>query len=60
MDLITVLVDKKIDVRVITSSSGGEVGYKSHNGIDIYYYDWPMFFGHPIVSGKDLRDLPNH
>lgn len=56
MDLITELVSKKIEVRVITSTSGGVSGHKVHNGIDIYYYDWKMFFGHPVVKKKDLEE----
>lgn len=56
MDMISVLVSKKINVRVVTSSSGGIIGHKKYNGIDIYYYDWKMFCGHPIVKKKDLED----
>ncbi|MBP3920871.1 MAG: glycosyltransferase family 4 protein [Bacilli bacterium] len=56
MDLIKVLVKKNIEVRVVTSSSGGIVGHKLFEGIDIYYYNWKMFFGHPIVKKKDLEE----
>lgn len=55
-DLISVLVNKNVKVRVVTSSSGGVSGYKNYNGIDIYYYDWKMFCGHPIVNKKDLYE----
>lgn len=56
LDVISALVSKKIDVRVITSSSGGGVGHKIYNGIDIYYYDWKMLCGHPIVRKRDLEE----
>ncbi len=56
MDLISVLVAKNIDVRVVTSSSGGVIGHKVYNGINIYYYDWKMFCGHPIVRKNDLKE----
>lgn len=54
LDLIEELVKKNIDVRVVTSSSGGVTGNKKYKGIDIYYYDWKMLFGHPIVEKKDI------
>ena len=56
LDLIEELVKKNIEVRVITSTSGGVKGYKNYKGIDIYYYDWKMFFGHPIVNKKDIEE----
>ena len=43
-------------VRVITSNSGGVNGYQNYKGIDIYYYNWKMLFGHPIVNKKDLEE----
>lgn len=56
MDLISVAVSKKIKVRVITSSVDGKEIHKKYNGIDIYYYNWKSFFGHPIVEKKDLLE----
>lgn len=56
MQLIQEMLKKNIQVRVITSNSGGINGYRNYNGIDIYYYDWKMLFGHPIVRKKDLEE----
>lgn len=56
LDLILELINKNINVRVITSSSGGITGYKKYKGIDIYYYNWKMFFGHPILKKRDLYE----
>ncbi len=56
LDLIEELVKKEdVEVRVITSASGGVKGNQKYKGIDIYYYDWKMLFGHPIVKKKDIK-----
>lgn len=56
LDLIQELVKKGIEVRVVTSNSGGVDGSQNYKGIDIYYYNWKMLFGHPIVNKKDLEE----
>lgn len=43
------------EVRIITSSSGGIFGHVPYNGLDVYYYEWKMFSGHPIVKRRDLK-----
>ena len=54
LDYIIAMKKYNIEVRVLTSSSGGVVGHKEYEGIDIYYYDWKVLFGHPLVRRKDL------
>ncbi len=54
MDYILSMKKYNIEVRVVTSSSGGVVGHKEYQGIDIYYYDWKSFCGHPIVKKQDI------
>ena len=45
---------KNIDLRVVTSASGGICGYHKYKNISIYSYNFKMLFGHPIVRCKDL------
>lgn len=47
---------KNIEVRVITSSSGGLNGLHEHLNIPIYSYKWNVVFGQPIVNKKDLKE----
>lgn len=54
MDLILNLLKKGINVRVITCSNDGKDGHVIYNGIDIYYYNWNQFMGHPILRKRDL------
>lgn len=54
LDYILSMKKYNIEVRVLTSSSGGVVGHKEYKGIDIYYYDWKTIFGHPVVKKEDL------
>ncbi len=56
LDLIEELVKQNVEARVITSTSGGVKGRKNYKGIDIYYYDWKMLFGHPMVKKEDLKE----
>jgi len=44
------------EVRVATSSSGGVSGNKNYKKIEIYYYPWKGFFGHPVPSNTDLQE----
>ena len=43
-----------VEVRVITSSSGGISGKHTYDDIDIISYPWKILFGHPILRKKDL------
>lgn len=54
MDVCLFLKEKGIDIRVVTSSSGGVRGHHNVDGLDVYYCDWPLVFGHPMVRMKDI------
>ena len=54
LDYATGMVEKGNQVRVVTSNSGGITGKKEYKGIEVYYYSWPIMFGHPIVKKEDL------
>lgn len=54
-DIAKGLKENGHEVRVITSSSGGIHGNVPFDGIDTYYYDWKMLFGHPILKNSDLK-----
>lgn len=56
MDLILNLVSKGVHIRVVTSSVNGKNEIKRYKGIDIYYYDWKQFMGHPLIRKSDLYD----
>ena len=54
LDVCAALVERGVRVRVITSNSGGITGYRNVRGIQVYYCDWPLYFGHPKVRLKDI------
>ena len=54
MDICSELVKNGYEVRVVTSSSGGVTGHHKVNGIDVFYCEWHMMFGHPIVKISDI------
>lgn len=56
MNLALEYVKKGISVRVITAKDDFDKGYMNYKGIDIYYYDWKMLFGHPLARKKDLKE----
>lgn len=56
LDLLEELVKRDYEVRVITSNSAGVNGHQKYKGIDIYYYDWKILFGHPLPKAKDLEE----
>ncbi len=55
-DVCTGLVQRGHNVRVVTSSSGGVSGHRKMGDIDVWYCDWKLFFGHPIVCSKDIKE----
>ncbi len=55
-DVCLSLIEKGNEVRVITSSSGGVTGHKTYEGIEVWYCDWKMMFGHPIVQISDIAE----
>lgn len=44
------------EVRVVTSSSGGIVGHRTVDGVDVWGYKWKMLFGHPLALKKDMEE----
>lgn len=56
LDIATEFVKKGIKVRVVTCSTTGKEYRDTYNGIDIYYYNWKIMFGHPFVNKNDLYD----
>ncbi|MCK9378651.1 MAG: glycosyltransferase family 4 protein [Candidatus Moranbacteria bacterium] len=51
-----ILSQKGHTVRVITSNSGGITGkINSTNNLEIYHLKCKSFFGHPIISKKELK-----
>jgi len=56
LDLAKGLLKQGMDVRVITSNSGGITGYHKFEGVDVYSYKWFSFADHSIPSLKDLRE----
>lgn len=56
MDLVLEYVKKGVSVRVITSKDDFDRDYLKYEGIDIYYYDWKMLFGHPLARAKDIKE----
>ena len=56
MNLVLEYVKKGMKVRVITAKDDFEGDYQNYQGIDIYYYDWKMLFGHPLARKKDLKE----
>ena len=54
MGLIRELIKKNIEVRVLTCKDNGDKKYIKYEGIDIYYYDWKIMFGHPLVRACDI------
>ena len=54
LDYILALKEKGVQVRVLTHSDSGEVEHKKYKDIDIYYFNWKLLFGHPLVNKKDI------
>lgn len=56
MDIISEIIKRKdVEVRVVTSQSGSKKAKDTYNGIDIFYYNWKILFGHPLVKPADLE-----
>ncbi|MBR0149041.1 MAG: glycosyltransferase family 4 protein [Lachnospiraceae bacterium] len=53
-DVCRQLVKRGCQVRVVTSSSGGIKGHRRIKGLDVFYCDWPLIFGHPLVKISDI------
>jgi glycosyltransferase involved in cell wall biosynthesis len=48
------LSEKNIQIKVVTSNSGGITGYKKIDNFEVFHLDVPSFFGHPILSTKEI------
>ncbi len=55
-DVCKGLVLRGHNVRVVTSSSGGVSGFMNLDGIDVWYCNWKLVFGHPIVRMRDIEE----
>ena len=55
-DLATSLVQSGVEVRVVTSDSGGVRGPRIDGGVAIFHHRWPSLFDHPIALRKDLSE----
>ncbi len=55
-DVCVGLVQRGNQVRVLTSNSGGVTGKRSFDGLDVYYFNWKLVFGHPIVNISDIKE----
>ena len=44
------------EVRVVAGNGGGITGHRNYDGVDVFYYPWLSFCGHPVPRKKDLRD----
>lgn len=53
-DVCRGLLQKGHSVRVVTSNSGGVTGHVEMDGLEVYYCNWHLKFGHPVVRSKDL------
>lgn len=54
LDLAKELQKHGMEVRVVTSDSGGISGFHQFEGIDVYSYHWPTFADHAVPWLKDL------
>lgn len=43
-------------VRVITSTSGGISGKTIDKGVEVFHYNWPSFFGHPVPIASTIEE----
>lgn len=53
MDLAHSLARRGHEVRVICCEEPGARGRREMDGYEIFYYPWPILFGHPLVRGRD-------
>ena len=53
-DLMQVLVEKDVEIRVVTTSVNGKNEHVKYKNLDIYYYDWKQLMGHPLVKKSDI------
>lgn len=56
LDLAKGLLKRGVEVRVVTSDSGGINGFHQFEGVDVYSYHWFSLSDHAIPSAKDLEE----
>lgn len=54
-DLAAALTARGVDVRVVTSDSGGVSGTTVTDGAEVHHHAWRSLFGHPIAHSADLE-----
>lgn len=56
-DMVQGLLKRGHEIRVLARNVGDEyLGHKTVNGMEVYYFPWKSFFGHPIVPAKDIEE----
>ena len=53
-DLMQALIEKNVEIRVVTTSVNGKNDHVKYKNLDIYYYNWKQLMGHPLVKEKDI------
>ena len=56
LEYILAILNKDVEVRVLTHSDNGKSEHINYMGIDIYYFNWKILFGHPIVNSNDIKE----
>ena len=56
LDYILSIQDKYVEARVLTHSENNKAEHINYKGIDIYYFNWKILFGHPIVNSNDIKE----
>lgn len=54
LDLALALINKGIEVKIVTSNSGGITGTHEYQDLEIHSYEWRTLFGHPIPKVNDV------
>lgn len=54
LDLALALMNKGVEVKIITSNSGGITGTHNYKQLEIHSFKWRTLFGHPTPRVKDI------
>ncbi len=54
LDLALALLNKGVQVKVITSNSGGITGIHKYKHLEIHSFKWKTLFGHPVPNVDDI------
>src|SRR5579871_4506656 len=55
-DLAAALIARGVEVRIVTSDSGGVRGEREADGVTVRHHRWPSLFDHPIALRRDLAE----